>query len=87
MLQSHLTTTPSNPSQRSTLPCQCYRGLLWSISAPAKKNEFAQLLFRMFSGEYEGMSFDSQLYAFGCNRVSESKIIFHKNHGGAKLLD
>ena len=87
MLQIHLTTTPSNPSQRSALPCQCYRGVLWSISAPAEKNEFASQLFRMFYGEYKDMSFDSQLYAFGCNRVSESKIMFHKNHGGTKLLD
>lgn len=52
-----------------------------------RKNEFAQQLFRMFYGEYKDMSFDSQLYAFGCNRVSESKIMFHKNHGGTKLLD
>lgn len=80
-------TAPPNPSQRSALPCQCYRGVLWSISAPAEKNEFAPQLFRMFYGEYKDMSFDSQLYAFGCNRVSESPIMFHKNHGGTKLLD
>lgn len=81
-------TAPPNPSQRSALPCQCYRGILCSISAPAeKKNAFAQQLFRMFYGEYKDMSFNSQLYAFGCNRVSESKIMFHKNHGGTKLLD
>ena len=30
-------TAPPNPSQRSALPCQCYRGVLWSISAPAEK--------------------------------------------------
>lgn len=53
------------------------RNIVVDIST-CRKNEFAQLLFRMFYGEYEGMSFDSQLYALGCNRVSESKIVFYK---------